>query len=379
MTDFHSRLEKWRHHLHQNPELGFEEKETSDFIARQLDEFGIPATRGIGKTGLVGIVEGRPGRKAIALRADMDALPIQERSGKPYASKVGGKMHACGHDGHIAMLLGAAQRLSEARDFSGTVVLIFQPAEETGGGARVMIEDGLFDRFRVNEVYGLHNWPGLEEGQFAIRSGAVMAASDRFDITIAGRSCHAAMPQQGRDPIVGAAQIVSGLQHIVSRAMAPWESAVVSVTRFEAGNTYNVIPDAAYLAGTLRSLNKTRRKALKDGLKRIVRNVAAAHELHAEITIHPGYPVTVNTERESFEAACAAGQISPQAVLDDRPASMATEDFAYMLEKKPGCYAWLGSGTRAVALHNDAYDFNDALLTLGVDYWLKLVERRLKT
>jgi hippurate hydrolase len=379
MTDMHADLVKWRHHLHAHPELGFEETETSEFIARRLTEMGVATTRGIAGTGLVGIIEGRPGQRGIALRADMDALPIHETTGLSYASRFPNKMHACGHDGHIAMLLGAARHLSATRDFTGTLFLIFQPAEETGGGARVMIEDGLFRKFPIQEVYGLHNWPGIEEGRFALRPGPVMAASDSFDIEIIGRGCHAGMPHQGLDPIAAGAQIVAAVQQLISRRAAPWDCAVVSVTRFHAGDAYNVIPDTARLAGTLRSLNDEQLESLREDFQRVVRNTAKAHGLEAKISMHPGYPVTVNTAAQTAFAAEAAAAVSGKPVLHDLPPSTATEDFAYMLRSKPGCYAWLGSGSGegGKSLHSPTYDFNDALIPLGVSYWTVLAQRRL--
>lgn len=379
-SELHDKVASWRHHLHAHPELGFEEYATSDFIAARLSEMGIPFERGLAKTGIVARISGQPGTRAIGLRTEMDALPITESTGLPYASKTPGIMHACGHDGHIATLLGAAAVLSEKRDFFGTIFLIFQPAEETGGGGRVMIEEGLLDRYPLDEVYSLHNWPGLEVGQFSIRSGAVMAASDSFDITLHGTGCHAAMPNQGRDPIVAGAQIIAGLQSAISRRTSPTDAAVVSITQFHAGDTYNVVPGTAHLAGTLRSLNEGKRQELRADLDIIVHNIAKASDITAEIALHEGYPVACNTVNQADFAAQAAQAVSALPVLRDLPPSMGCEDFSYLLNKVPGCYVWLGSGSSGAnhRLHNTGFDFNDALIPVGIRFWTELVAQRLQ-
>jgi hippurate hydrolase len=380
VAEFHPDMQRWRRHLHARPELGFEEFETADFIASRLHEFGIEVRRGLAGTGVVGRLEGaRPGGGAIGLRADMDALPILEDTGHDHASAKPGVMHACGHDGHCSMLLGAARHLAETRDFAGTVYFIFQPAEETGGGAGVMVSEGLFRDCPMDEVYGLHNWPGLEEGTFSVRPGAIMAASDRFDIVITGTGCHAGMPHNGSDPIATGALIVSALQLITSRRTAPHDATVVSVTQFEAGDTYNVIPDQARLRGTLRSLSEERRAALRADLERTVVGTAATHGLSASVEIHPGYPVTVNSAEPAEFAAEIAGEISGRPVRSDLPASMGSEDFAFMLNERPGCYVWLGAGpsTNGRQLHSARYDFNDSLLPIGASYWVKLAQARL--
>lgn len=379
ITEIQDSLTDWRRHLHAYPELGFEEQSTSDFIAARLSEMGIPFERGLAKTGIVARIEGRLGHRTIGFRADMDALPISEKTELPYASTRPGVMHACGHDGHIAMLLGAARILSENANFSGAIVLIFQPAEETGGGARVMIEEGLFDRFPVDEIYGLHNWPGLPQRQFAVHPGPVMAAADSFDIELRGVGCHAGMPNQGRDPIVAGAQIIANLQLAISRRTAPTENAALSITQFHAGDTYNAIPGVARMAGTMRSISEVKRKELREDLQRITMKIAEAQEIQADIILHPGYPVTCNSKREAAFAAQAAETISSAPVLGDLPASMGCEDFSYMLQKIPGCYSWLGSGPseRGQSLHSPHYDFNDALLPVGVHYWVTLASQRL--
>lgn len=379
ISEIQDSLTDWRQHLHAYPELGFEEKSTSDFIAARLSEMGIPFERGLAKTGIVARIEGRLGHRTIGFRADMDALPISEKTELPYASTRPGVMHACGHDGHIAMLLGAARILSENANFSGAIVLIFQPAEETGGGARVMIEEGLFDRFPVDEIYGLHNWPGLPQQQFAVHTGPVMAAADSFDIELRGVGCHAGMPNQGRDPIVAGAQIIANLQLAISRRTAPTENAALSITQFHAGDTYNAIPGVARMAGTMRSVSEVKRRELREDLQRITMKIAEAQEIQADITLHPGYPVTCNSKREAVFAAQAAESISSAPVLCDLPASMGCEDFSYMLQKIPGCYSWLGSGPseRGQSLHSPHFDFNDALLPVGVHYWVTLASQRL--
>ncbi|MGD9537418.1 MAG: M20 aminoacylase family protein [Alphaproteobacteria bacterium] len=370
----------WRHELHAHPELAFEERRTADFVAGKLQEFGVRVHRGLAGTGVVGTLEGRPGSHSIALRADMDALPIREANGFGHRSQNEGVMHACGHDGHTAMLLGAARHLAETRNFAGTVHFIFQPAEEGAGGARVMIEEGLFKQFPAEAVYGMHNWPGLPPGQFGVRAGAVMASFDAFDIEVRGSGAHAAFPHDGIDPVIAAAQIVSALQTVVSRNANPVEAAVLSVTRINGGTAYNVIPDVVTLAGGVRALTPRMRDMVEQRLKEVARGVGASLGCAVETRYERGYPPTINHEAESGDSLKAAQAVSGTAnVFTDLPPAMGSEDFAFMLEEKPGCYVWLGNGGQAggCVLHNAHYDFNDEVLPVGASYWVTLVEQKL--
>jgi hippurate hydrolase len=379
IADYHEDLVRWRREIHAHPETAFEERRTADFVAARLGEFGIEVHRGLAGTGVVGTLRGsRPGGRAIALRADMDALPIHEKSGVPYASTNPGKMHACGHDGHTTMLLGAARYLAEARNFSGTVHFIFQPAEENEGGARVMLEQGLFERFPVESVFGLHNWPGLPAGSFAMRPGPMMASLDIFEITVKGKGSHAALPHLGIDPMVTAAQIVTALQTISSRNVHPVESAVVSVTQIHGGNTWNVIPDAVVLRGTTRSFKPGVQDEIEAGLRRIAEGTASAMGATIELRYERRYPPTVNSAAETQIAAAVAAAVVGESNVDrDLQPTMGSEDFAAMLQVKPGAYVFVGNGTgeKAVGLHNSRYDFNDEILTVGASYWVRLVER----
>lgn len=378
IADFQADMTAWRRDLHAHPEIAFEEHRTADIVARLLESFGIAVERGIARTGVIGTLSGsRPGGRAIALRADMDALPIEEKTGLSHASQHSGRMHACGHDGHTAMLLGAARYLAETRNFAGTVHFIFQPAEENEGGARVMIEEGVLDRYSVEAIYGMHNWPELPAGQFAIRPGPMMAAYDIFEITVLGRGAHGAMPHHGIDPIVAAAQIVNGLQTIASRNIDPLEGAVVSVTQIHGGDTWNVIPDSVVLRGTTRSFAPAVRDALEPAIRRVAEGVCAA--LGAEMTMRyeRRYPPTVNSPAETeIAATTAAALVGGDNVRRDLLPSMGAEDFACFLERKPGAYIWIGNGAgrdRAM-LHNPHYDFNDEILALGASYWARLAE-----
>ena len=374
------RLAALRHDLHAHPELAFEEHRTSDVVARFLEKAGVEVHRGLAGTGVVGVLRAGHSRRAIGLRADMDALPIEEENTFPHRSRHAGRMHACGHDGHTTMLLAAAEYLAGSRRFDGTVYFIFQPAEEGEGGARAMIEDGLFTRFPMEAVYGLHNWPGLALGQFAVHRGPVMAGTDQFDIVLRGQGAHAAMPHQGRDPIVAGAALVQTLQSIVSRSTDPLDAVVVSVTRFHAGEAYNVIPPEAKLAGTVRTLRTEVQQEVESNLKRLATGIAQAHGMEAQVFYRRGYPATVNDPREAeFCRQVAAQLVGEEQVRADLPPSMGAEDFAYMLQEKPGCYVWLGNGpgTGGCTLHNPRYDFNDALLPIGAAYWVTLVETRL--
>ena len=381
IADFHADLATWRHEIHAHPETAFEEKRTSDFVAARLQEFGIEVHRGLAGTGVVGTLKGsRPGNRAIALRADMDALHIHERNGHDYVSQNPGKMHACGHDGHTTMLLGAARYLAETRNFTGTVHFVFQPAEENEGGGRVMVADGLFDKFPVEAVYGMHNWPGMPVGTFAMRAGPMMASFDIFEITVKGKGTHAALPHLGHDPMIAAAHIVTGLQTLVSRNTHPLESAVVSVTQIHGGDTWNVIPDSVVLRGTTRSFNPAVRDQIEPAIRRIADGACRACGAQMELSYERRYPALINASAETeIAAATAASLVGEGNVRRDLLPSMAAEDFACFLEQKPGAYIWIGNGTAEAGgiLHNPHYDFNDEILPLGASYWVRLAEAAL--
>jgi hippurate hydrolase len=369
----------WRRHLHQTPELNFDVFRTAAFVTEKLKEFGCDeVVTGLGQTGVVGLIRGRKGDGAvIGLRADMDALPITEITGKPYASATPGKMHACGHDGHTAMLLGAAKYLAEARNFAGAVAVIFQPAEEGGGGGNEMVKDGMMERFGIEKVFGMHNMPGLPVGQFALRPGAIMAATAEFTITVKGRGGHAAMPHGTIDPIVIASQLVGALQTIASRSADPVESVVVSVTKFHAGDAYNVIPEQAEIAGTVRSLKKEVAKLAEERMRSISAGLAAANGAEIEIDFQPNYPVTFNHAEETAFSSDIAAEIAGEAQVNrSMPPVMGGEDFSYMLEARPGAFIFIGNGDSA-GLHHPAYDFNDEVIPHGVSYWVKLAETAL--
>ncbi|HVC54313.1 MAG TPA: M20 aminoacylase family protein, partial [Stellaceae bacterium] len=366
IADFQADMAEWRHDLHAHPETAFEEHRTAEIVARLLQSFGVAVARGVARTGVIGTLAGsRPGGRAIALRADMDALPIAEKNGFAHASTQHGTMHACGHDGHTAMLLGAAKYLAETRNFAGTVHFIFQPAEENEGGARLMVEEGVLQRHPVEAVWGMHNWPGLPQGQFAIRPGPMMAAFDIFEITVVGRGAHAAMPHLGVDPVVVAAQIVGGLQTIASRSIDPLQGAVVSVTQIHGGDTWNVIPDSVVLRGTTRSFDPAVRDALEPAIRRVAEGVAGSLGAAVAMRYERRYPPTVNSPAETeIAAAIAADLVGADNVRRDLLPSMGAEDFAWFLEEKPGAYIWIGNGAAAgqAMLHNPHYDFNDEIL-----------------
>ncbi|KQZ29456.1 amidohydrolase [Mesorhizobium sp. Root552] len=369
----------WRRHLHQTPELNFDVFETAAFVTGKLKEFGCDdVVTGLGKTGVVGVIKGNLGNgTTIGLRADMDALPIHEITGKPYASTVAGKMHACGHDGHTAMLLGAAKYLAETRNFAGTVAVIFQPAEEGGGGGNEMVKDGLMDRFGISKVFGMHNMPGLPVGQFAIRPGPIMAATAELTIRIKGRGGHAAMPHGTLDPIVIGSQLVGALQTIASRNVDPVEAVVVSITKFHAGDAYNVIPEQAELAGTVRTLKKEVAKLAEERVRAICAGVAATYGVTVELDFDANYPVTFNHPGETaFASDIAASVAGESQVHRAMPPVMGGEDFSYMLEARPGAFIFIGNGATA-GLHHPAYDFNDEAIAHGVSYWVKLTETAL--
>jgi amidohydrolase len=347
-----SKLTAIRRDIHAHPELAFEERRTAELVARHLEALGIETHRGIGGTGVVGVVRGRRGLRAIGLRADMDALPITERNEFAHKSTIQGCMHACGHDGHTTMLLGAAEALAARRDFDGTVYLIFQPAEEGEGGAPAMIADGLFERFPMEAVFGMHNWPGMEAGSFAVHAGPVMASADRFDIRFTGVGAHAAMPHLGVDPVVAGAAFVQAAQTLVSRVLDPIDAGVVSVTQFHAGEAYNVIPDRAELCGTVRTFSAEVRDRLERGLRQVAEGIAQSHGVQVDFEFRRGYPPTVNTVAEATLCAEAARAVAgPERVFTDRRPSMGAEDFAYFLQEKPGAYVWVGNGPGEGGLH----------------------------
>ena len=379
-------IRSWRHTLHAHPELGYEEKWTSDFVADKLQSFGIEVHRGLGGTGVVGVLKGLDahlgggGNKAIGLRADMDALPMTEENDFPYKSKFDGRMHACGHDGHTAMLLGAAKLLASRNNFNGTVYFIFQPAEEGGGGGLAMIDDGLFDEFPMDSVWGMHNWPGMEEGTVAVHKGSVMAAADRFEVTVNGNGGHAAMPQATNDPVLAVTAIIQALQQIVARKQNPLDAVVVSVTQINAGSGFNIIPQKANFIGTIRTVNPATRVDVHKQFTQICEATALAYGCVADVSVIKGYPVTVNDIESSDKAIEVASSLfGKNSVKTNLAPSMGAEDFAYMLEKTPGAYIWLGAGEgkSGCMLHNTKYDFNDNILPLGISYWEKLVKTEL--
>jgi len=377
LADLADEITAWRRDFHENPEILYDTHRTSARVAELLESFGVDeVTTGIGETGVVGVIKGRNNGsgRSIGLRADMDALPIHEMTGKEYASKTDGKMHACGHDGHTSMLLGAAKYLAETRNFDGTVIVIFQPAEEGGAGAKAMLDDGLMTRWQIDEVYGMHNMPGLPVGEFAIRKGAVMAATDEFGIKITGRGGHAAKPQETIDPIVVGAHMVSALQSIASRNVNPLDSVVVSVTVFDAGNAFNVIPQTAQLRGTVRTLSPEVRDLAEQRMRKIVSSVAETFDAEAELTFRRGYPVTANhSDQTDFAVGVASGIAGDGKVITDVEPMMGGEDFSFMLLERPGAFIFAGNGPSA-GLHHPEYDFNDDLIPVGCSYWVKLVE-----
>jgi amidohydrolase len=378
--DFQDDMTAWRRDMHAHPELGFEERRTSAFVAAKLHEFGFDEVHTcIAKTGVVGVLKAGASPGSIGLRADMDALPIQESTGRPYASTVPGKMHACGHDGHTTMLLGAARYLAETRNFDGTVYFIFQPAEEQDGGGRVMVEEGLFKRFPTPRVFGLHNWPRAALGTFGMRPGPIMAAADRVQILLTGQGGHGAMPHLSRDPVVAGAQIVMALQTVVARNLDPVAQGVISITQFHGGEADNVIPQEVRLRGTIRSFAPEVRDLLERRIGEMARSIAEAHQVRAAVTYTRGYPPTVNSEAEIEMAAAAAAEVVGEDRVDRAVAPvMGAEDFAYMLQQKPGAYIFMGVGDDAAPmLHSPDYDFNDEALPYGASYWARLVERLL--
>jgi len=378
----HEEMTAWRRALHAHPQTAFEETYAADFIAARLAEWGIKVHRGLAKTGVVGTLVGTGNSRgtisSIGLRADIDALDVTEQNDFPHKSQNPGKMHACGHDGHTTMLLGAARYLAATRNFSGTVQFIFQPAEENEGGGRVMVEEGLFDKFPVEAVFGMHNWPGMAVGEFGVRPGPLMAAFDVFEITVRGAGTHAAMPHLGVDPIVAASHVVTTLQTIASRNTDPLDQLVISVTQIHGGDTWNVIPPEVVLRGTVRTFRKEVQDAAEGAMARVVDGVCAACGATGAMRYERRYPATVNSERETTWSADVADDVVGEQNVDRDPQPcMGGEDFAFMLQQRPGCYIWVGNGPadNGRVLHNPRYDFNDAILPIGASYWARLVEK----
>ncbi|HEV3427471.1 MAG TPA: M20 aminoacylase family protein [Paraburkholderia sp.] len=375
-----------RRTIHAHPELRYEETRTSELVASKLEEWGIEVHRGLGKTGVVGVLKRGNGTRSIGLRADMDALPIQELNTFDHRSHNDGKMHACGHDGHTAMLLGAAQYLAQHGQFDGTVVFIFQPAEEGGAGAKAMIKDGLFERFPVDAVFGIHNWPGMPAGFFGVTEGPIMASSNEFRIDISGVGSHAALPHNGRDPVFTAVQIANGLQSIITRNKKPLDTAVLSITQIHAGDAVNVVPNTAWLAGTVRTFTTETLDLIEARLRKIAQNTAEAYDCSVEVSFLRNYPPTVNSSAEAqFAAEVMREVVGADRVDDHVEPTMGAEDFSFMLLEKPGCYAFLGNGDGGhrdaghgagpCMLHNASYDFNDQLLPVGSSYWVQLTTK----
>jgi hippurate hydrolase len=386
VVQFRAEIQRIRRDLHAHPELRFEEERTADIVASRLAAWGIEVTRGLGGTGVVGTLRNGSSSRSIGLRADMDALPITEANQFPHRSTHEGKMHACGHDGHTAMLLGAAKYLAETRPFDGTVHLIFQPGEEGGAGAQRMIDDGLFDRFPCDAVFGMHNWPNLKVGEFGLTAGPMMASSNEFAIEVRGRGAHAAMPHLGVDPVFVAVQIVNGLQAIITRVKKPIESAVLSVTMIQAGEATNVIPETARIAGTVRTFSDAVTAQVEEQMKRIATLTAAAHGAEADVEFRWNYPPTVNHAAETeFAARVMDDIVGAASVVRGIEPTMGSEDFAFMLKVRPGAYVFIGNGEGShrsaghglgpCMLHNPSYDFNDDLIPLGATFWVRLVEQ----
>jgi hippurate hydrolase len=376
IAEFEDDMTAWRRDLHAHPETAFEEERTAATVAAKLEAFGVEVHQGLAGTGVVGTLQNGDG-PAIGLRADMDALHIHEKNDFAHKSTVEGKMHACGHDGHTTMLLGAARYLAETRNFKGTVHFIFQPAEENEGGGRVMVEEGLFETFPAASVYGMHNWPGLETGKFAVRPGPMMAAYDIFEMVITGRGAHAGMPQTGIDSVVVSAEIVTALQTIASRITHPLDSVVVSITQVHGGDTWNVIPDDVVLRGTARSFRGEVQDTIEPTIRRIAEGVCAAHGATMTLDYERRYPPTLNHPAETEIAAGVAAAIVGEDNVDRDPMPcMGAEDFSFMLQQRPGCYIWVGNGPGegGCMLHNPHYEFNDEILSLGATYWARLVE-----
>jgi hippurate hydrolase len=372
-------VKAWRRDFHMHPEIGYEVHRTAGIVAEKLRAFGCDeVVEGIGKTGVVGLIHGKngPGGRVVGLRADMDALPVSEETNLPHASRISGKMHACGHDGHTATLLGAAKFLASTREFEGSVAVIFQPAEEGGAGGKAMVDDGMMDRFKIIEVYGMHNMPGIAAGAFAMCPGPIMAAADQFVIQIEGRGAHAAQPHQGIDPVLIGGHLLTALQSIASRNADPLKSVVVSTTMFHAGTAFNIIPQRAELTGTVRTLEASMRDMAEQRMREIVAGLAKMFGAEVKLDYQRGYPATVNAVRETRYAAAAARAVSGEAQVNDEAAPlMGGEDFSYMLEARPGSYVFIGNGETA-GLHHPAYDFNDDILPAGMQFWAEIARAR---
>jgi amidohydrolase len=380
VAQFHDELTDWRRDIHAHPELGFEEHRTSDLVAEKLAQFGYEVFRGIGRTGVIGRMRAGTSARSIGLRADMDALPIEEKTNLAYSSRHEGRMHACGHDGHTTMLLGAARYLAETRNFDGTLHLIFQPAEEGLGGGDAMVKDGLFDRFPCDTIFGMHNRPGLAVGKFQIRTGPMMAGGAYFDITITGRGAHGARPESGIDPVVVASHITTALQTVVSRNVRPLDTAVLSVTQIHAGDAYNVIPEQAFIRGTARAFEANTLALIEQNMRRIASGIASGFGATAEVDFRALFPPLVNDAAEAeFIADTAAELVGAENVNRNGNPVMASEDFSYMLARRPGAYIQIGNGDAAggCEVHNPGYDFNDAALPFGASLFVRLVERKL--
>ena len=383
IKDFVPEMNEWRHYIHENPEIAYEEHNTSDFIAAKLTEFNIEVHRGLGGTGIVGVIHGKDNgasKKSLGIRADIDALPMTEKTNLSYSSKNDGKMHACGHDGHTTMLLGAAKYLSKTKNFLGTVYCIFQPAEEGGNaGAKSMIKDGLFSKFNIDSVWGIHNWPGVPVGQAVIHEGFAMAGGDIIVITIEGKGGHAAQPQFSNDPIVSAGLTITALQSCISRQLNPFDQSVLSLTKIEGGSAFNVIPDKVTIGGTLRSTNTDTRNDMLEKIKHAAQGACAINNCSVNIEVRPGYPSTINDKKSAkFASIVFENSFGINSINKEEKPTMTSEDFSYMLHEKPGAYIWLGAGEKSEKLHSAHYDFNDELLPIGAEYWASLAEKTLE-
>jgi hippurate hydrolase len=383
IKDLIPEMNLWRHYIHENPEIAYEEHNTSDFIATKLTEFNIEIHRGLGGTGIVGVIHGKDNgasKKSLGIRADIDALPMTEKTNLSYSSKNDGKMHACGHDGHTTMLLGAAKYLAETKNFLGTVYCIFQPAEEGGNaGAKSMIKDGLFSKFNIDSVWGIHNWPGVPVGQAVIHEGFAMAGGDIIVITIEGKGGHAAQPQFSNDPMVSAGLTITALQSCISRQLNPFDQSVLSLTKIEGGSAFNVIPDKVTIGGTLRSTNTDTRNDMLEKIKHAAQGACSVNNCSVNIEIRPGYPSTINDKKSAiFASSVFENSFGMNSLNKEEKPTMTSEDFSYMLQEKPGAYIWLGAGEKSEKLHSAHYDFNDDLLPIGAEYWASLAEKTLE-